>query len=125
MSRFAPMTALLLLVLALVGAPAAAQEQEDGFVAVEDGVRLYYRIEGEGPETLVVVHGGPGYSLESIRADFTPLAMNRRVIYYDQRGNGRSSLVDDPEKLEISYHIADLEAIRRGSGSGDTRARCA
>lgn len=107
------MKALLLFLLLLAGAPAAAQQQQDGFVAVEDGVRLYYRIEGQGPETLVVVHGGPGFSLESVRADFAPLAAHRRVIYYDQRGNGRSSLIDDPAALAIPRHIADLEAIRR------------
>ena len=106
---------LLLLLLALAcAAPAlAADPVRDGFVTVENGIRLYYRIEGRGPETLVVVHGGPGFSLESIRADLAPLAEHRRVIYYDQRGNGRSSLIDDPAALAVPRHIADLEAIRR------------
>ena len=102
---------LLLLTLLLVATPAAAQQE--GFITVEDGVRLYYRIEGSGPQTVVVVHGGPGFSLESIRADFSPFARNRRLIYYDQRGNGRSTLIDDPARLAVPYHIADLEAVRR------------
>jgi proline iminopeptidase len=100
--------------LALITAP--AQEAREGFVAADDGVRLHYRIEGEGPQTLVVVHGGPGFSLESVRADLAPLAARRRVIYYDQRGNGLSSLIDDPARLAIPLHIADLEAIRRHFG---------
>jgi len=104
------MRRLLLLVTA------QAHAQRDGFVSAEDGVRLYYRIEGSGPEALVVVHGGPGFSLESVRADFGPLAAHRRVIYYDQRGNGRSSLIDDPAALALPRHIADLEAIRRHFG---------
>jgi proline iminopeptidase len=104
----------LLLFLALVAAP--AQEAREGFVAAGDGVRLHYRIEGEGPQTLVVVHGGPGFSLESVRADLAPLAAHRRVIYYDQRGNGLSTLIDDPAALAVSRHIADLEAIRRHFG---------
>jgi proline iminopeptidase len=102
---------VLLLLLLLVAAPVHAQQ--DGFVTVEDGIRLYYRIEGSGPRTLVVVHGGPGFSLESVRADFASFARNRRVIYYDQRGNGRSTLIDDPAKLAWQRHVADLEAIRR------------
>jgi len=102
---------LLFVLLLLVAAPAAAQQE--GFVTTDDGVRLFYRIEGSGPQTLVVVHGGPGFSLESIRPDFTPLTSHRRVIYYDQRSNGRSSLIDDPAKLAVSLHVADLEAIRR------------
>jgi proline iminopeptidase len=105
---------LLLLLSLLVATPALAQQE--GFVTVEDGTRLYYRVEGSGPETLVVVHGGPGFSLESVRADFGPLAAHRRVIYYDQRGNGRSSLIGDADALAVSHHIADLEAIRRHFG---------
>lgn len=105
---------LLFLLLLLLAAPAHAQRE--GFVTVEDGVRLFYKIEGSGPETLVVVHGGPGFSLESVRADFAPLATHRRVIYYDQRGNGRSTLIDDPAKLAVPLHIADLETIRRHFG---------
>lgn len=108
---------LLLLLALLSAAPAlAADPPREGFVTVEDGTRLFYRIEGAGPETLVVVHGGPGFSLESVRADLAPLAAHRRVIYYDQRGNGRSSLIDDPAALAVSHHIADLEAIRRHFG---------
>ena len=105
------MKRLLLFLLLLVTAPANAQQE--GFVTVEEGVRLFYRIEGRGPETLVVVHGGPGFSLESVRADFGPLAAHRRVIYYDQRGNGRSTLIGDADALALPRHIADLEALRR------------
>jgi proline iminopeptidase len=107
---------LLLFLLLVLAAPAAAQDRESYVAGADEGVRLYYRIEGEGPETLVVVHGGPGFSLESVRADFGPLAAHRRVIYYDQRGNGRSSLTDDPAALALPRHIADLEALRRHFG---------
>ncbi|HVQ07937.1 MAG TPA: alpha/beta fold hydrolase [Allosphingosinicella sp.] len=100
----------LLLFLALLAAPAPPRE---GTIAADDGARLFYRVEGAGRETLVVVHGGPGNSLESVRLDLAPLARGRRVIYYDQRGNGRSSLIDRSDRLAISRHIADLEAIRR------------
>ena len=106
------MRALLLLLALLLAAPAAAQPHQ-GYVTTDDGVRLFYLVEGRGPQTLVVVHGGPGFSLESVRPDFAPFARNRRVIYYDQRGNGRSSLIDDPAKLAWQHHVADLEAIRR------------
>src|SRR5687768_18224266 len=51
--------------------------------------------------------------MESIRLDMEPLARGRRVIYYDQRGNGRSQLVESDEGLALERHIADLEALRR------------
>ena len=99
------------LMLGLAG-PASSQTRE-GYIAADDGARLYYRIEGSGPQTLVVVHGGPGNSLESVRPDFERLARGRTVIYYDQRGNGRSDLIEDEPRLAIDRHIADLEALRR------------
>jgi proline iminopeptidase len=89
-----------------------AQSADEGFITTSDGVRLFYKIVGSGPETLVAVHGGPGNSLTSIEPDLKPLANNRRIIYYDQRGNGRSDLMTDLEKLSISKHIEDLEAVR-------------
>ena len=103
----------LLVLLALgCAAPAYAQARE-GFLAADDGTRLFYKMEGAGPKTLVVVHGGPGGSLESVRPDFERLARGRTVIYYDQRGSGRSDLIDDEDRLAIGYHVADLEAVRR------------
>jgi len=89
-----------------------AQSPREGYITTSDGVRLFYKIVGSGSETLVAVHGGPGNSLTSILPDLEPLAKNRRVIYYDQRGNGRSDLIKDREKLSISKHIEDLEAVR-------------
>ena len=92
---------------------AIAQSPREGFIKTPDGVRLYYRIVGSGAETLVVVHGGPGNSLESVFNDLTPLSEGRTVIYYDQRGNGRSDLIKDADKLGYKKHIADLEAVRQ------------
>jgi proline iminopeptidase len=89
-----------------------ADEPAEGYIVTPDKVKIFYKIEGKGSETLVVVHGGPGNSLESVRPDFEPLAKNRRVIYYDQRGQGRSELVKDGKKLGYKNYVADLEALR-------------
>lgn len=90
----------------------AQPSPQEGFISTPDGVRLFYKIVGSGTETLVAVHGGPGNSFTSILNDLEPLAKNRRVIYYDQRGNGRSDLITDGEKLSIAKHVQDLEAVR-------------
>ncbi|MFN2502207.1 MAG: alpha/beta fold hydrolase [Pyrinomonadaceae bacterium] len=100
--------------------PTAAQsttaDTNEGYLVTPDKVRLFYKIVGQGTETLVAVHGGPGNSLESIRADLEPLAKGRRVIYYDQRGQGRSQLISDGKKLGYQQHVADLEAVRQHFG---------
>src|ERR1044071_713167 len=112
------MKTIKLFVLVVVFAAASGlclgqTQPREGYLQTPDGVKLFYKIAGSGPETLVVVHGGPGNSLESIFADFEPLAKGRTVIYYDQRGQGRSELIKDGSRLGYEQHVADLEAVRQ------------
>lgn len=86
-----------------------------GTAPSSDGVKIWYRSEGSG-SPVVVIHGGPGMDHNSLAADLAPLARNHRVIYYDQRGGGRSSLPADPAVLTIEHHVADLEALRSHLG---------
>src|SRR5688500_3523500 len=97
--RLLPVIALIFLHAVNIAAQSAAAEPTEGYITTPDKVRIFYKIDGKGSESLVAVHGGPGNSLESIRPDFEPLARNRRVIYYDQRGQGRSELLSDGKKL--------------------------
>ena len=110
------MNSLLILFRCWSAPPSPRRPSARVHLAGDDGTRIFYRIEGAGPQTLVVVHGGPANSMESIRPDLAPLAPRRRVIYYDQRGNGRSQLVESDEGLALERHIADLEALRRHFG---------
>src|ERR671926_1361680 len=91
--------ALALSLLSVCAQEVCFAQAREGYVRTSDGVRLFYKVVGEGQETLVAVHGGPGNTLESILPDLAPLAKGRRVIYYDQRGNGRSDLLRDSDKL--------------------------
>src|SRR5437762_2857628 len=60
---------------------------------VGDGVKLWYTIKGHGDAPpIIVVHGGPGMDSGSLRGDLGPLEVKHRLLYYDQRGGGRSSL---------------------------------
>lgn len=74
---------------------------------------IFYQIKGNGKDTIVVVHGGPGMDSEYMVADFEPLAQKHTLIYYDQRGGGRSDLPEDTEQLHIDRHVEDLEALRK------------
>lgn len=98
---------LAALVLLLAGACASTRRIDAG-----DGVRLWYTTRGRGTP-IVVIHGGAGMDHKSLAADLVPLERNHRVIYYDQRGGGRSTLT---ERLTIDDHVADLEALRRDLG---------
>ncbi len=115
LSKLLALTASILLsctILAQASGSVPLAEGE-GFITAPDGVRLFYKVVGKGPESLIVLHGGPGNTMFSILPDLEPLTKDHRVIYYDQRGNGLSELVDDEEQLAISKHIEDLEAVRR------------
>jgi proline iminopeptidase len=81
-----------------------------------DGVELYYRITGAGPDTIVIIHGGPGMSISYLEPDLEPLSEKYTLIFYDQRGAGRSTMTLDPSLLHIDRYIADLEAVRRHFG---------
>lgn len=85
------------------------------YVEVGDGVRLFVEERGSGTP-IVVIHGGPGMDHGSLSGDLGPLEKTHRVIYYDQRGGGRSTLPSDTALLTIDHHVADLEALRKHLG---------
>jgi proline iminopeptidase len=88
----------------------------EGYLPGTDGVSLFYHVEGGGPDTVVVMSGGPGLSYRYMAPDLGPLAEGRTVIYFDQRGSGRSTLVADPALLSPDRQVADLDAVRRHFG---------
>ena len=75
------------------------------------GQQLFERRIGSGPET-VVLHGGPGAHHDYLLPGFDRLAPGRTLIYYDQRGGGRSPVERD---VPVGWpeHVADLEALRQ------------
>lgn len=75
------------------------------------GAELFVRRVGAGPQ-VVVLHGGPGADHEYLRPGFDALADGRELIYYDQRGGGRSPV---PRDVPVGWteQVADLEALRR------------
>jgi proline iminopeptidase len=110
------MTCRLLLALTLC-IPSAAVAQlpapRDGYVTTSDSARLFYRVAGQGQDTIIAIHGGPGVDLESIYNDFAPLTERHVVIFYDQRGAGRSTLPTDTTRLNVARQIADLDDVRQ------------
>jgi proline iminopeptidase len=110
------MRRVLVASLALLAAwPLAAQRypgaEEEGQFTGADGVRLFYRKLGSGTDVVVMLHGGPGGTMNN-GEEMAPLAKGRTLIFYDQRGAGRSDLVSDPTLLTATHHVRDIEALR-------------
>ncbi len=83
-----------------------------GMIHSEEGIELFFRVEGEGADTIVVLHGGPGLSSESLRPDLGFLSRDFTLFFYDQRGSGLSTPINNPDRVGIAHHVADVEVIR-------------
>lgn len=77
-------------------------------------VRLFERRVGHGPP-VAVLHGGPGAHHDYLLPGFDRLATGRTLIYYDQRGGGRSP-VEREVPVGWREQVADLEMLRGAWG---------
>jgi proline iminopeptidase len=82
----------------------------EGYLPVT-GARLYYREIGQG-EPIIVLHGGPSFDHHYFLPDMDRLAGAFRLIYYDQRGRGKSGDGVRPEDVTLASEVADLDALR-------------
>jgi proline iminopeptidase len=95
----------------------SAMSSTEGYLTGAAGGRIFYRVAGGARrDTVVVVHGGPGAGMAALATDLAPLEARHTVIYYDQRGGGRSVLPADTTLLGPEHHIEDLDAVRRHFG---------
>lgn len=76
-----------------------------------NNTELYWAEHGEG-QPIVMVHGGPGFDHTHFRPWLDELADSARLIYYDQRGTGRSSRTDGFDNVSFHTLVEDLEGLR-------------
>jgi proline iminopeptidase len=88
---------------------------EAGHVLTEDGARLYCRTIGKG-RPIIVLHGGPDFDHAYLLPELDRLASSFRLVYYDQRGRGRSAGQVRADEVTIESEIRDLDAVRRHFG---------
>ena len=83
----------------------------EGYVTVDEGVDLRYKTVGDGPEAVFIP------AAIYLEHEFEKLAgTGRTLIFYDQRGRGKSSPVADTSQISMDIEISDLEALRRHFG---------
>lgn len=95
----------------------AKQPVDSGFVE-RDGVRLFYEIFGDGPETMVFL---PTWSLVHSRVykGMIPYFSERyRCITFDGRGNGKSDRPDQVEAYSLDNFVADALAVMDATNAG-------
>jgi pimeloyl-ACP methyl ester carboxylesterase len=83
-------------------------------VELSDGGSLFVQELGDG-FPLIVLHGGPGMDHTMFRPYLDPLAEDFRVLYVDQRGQGRSERVD-PAALTLEVFARDVSLLAEALG---------
>jgi proline iminopeptidase len=91
------------------------------------GTEIYFDVEGAGlvPDggrmvekpPAFVIHGGPGGDHSGFKPGFSPLAKRLQLVYFDHRGQGRSTR-GDPKTYVLDENVEDMEALRLHLGLG-------
>jgi proline iminopeptidase len=91
--------------------PASAQEASESRIPVGN-VSLYARSTGQG-QPVIVLHGGPDFDHGYLLPELDQLKDAFRLIYYDQRGRGRSAEHVRPEEVTLASDVDDLDEVRQ------------
>src|SRR5438045_7555608 len=108
-------TACLLNLTGAVQADLAPAQQSlvDGKIA-RDGADLYYTIAGASGDYVLLLSGGPGEDIRSMRGVADELGKKYRCIMWEQRGTGRSKLPRyDSSTVNLTAYMEDIEALRK------------
>lgn len=69
---------------------------------------------GQGPRTLLMVHGGPGCPSRYLRDSHEPLATDGlRLVTWDQLGCGESERPQHPALWTLERAVQEMETVRR------------
>ncbi len=111
-------TSLAAAILAVVSSGSARAQQvegrtEPGETRIQVGsASLYARVIGLG-RPIIVIHGGPDFDHGYLLPDLDRLKDAFRLIYYDQRGRGKSADHVRPEDVTLASDVADLDEVRQ------------
>ncbi|MBX9743252.1 MAG: alpha/beta fold hydrolase [Chthoniobacterales bacterium] len=91
---------------------------QQGTISVPEG-ELYFQQWGSLAKKppIIVLHGGPGLDQSYLLPQMLELAKDHEVIFYDQRGCGKSTTrALTCKELNVSRFVEDLEAVRKHFG---------
>ncbi|PHN02457.1 alpha/beta fold hydrolase [Flavilitoribacter nigricans] len=82
---------------------------------LKESPQLAYWELGRRSEVVIILHGGPGVEHTYLRPEFDVLKRSARIIYYDQRGCGRSKA---GSRYLWQDHMSDLKRMIREHAPG-------
>lgn len=98
------------------------QGLENGsFVANLNGFDIHYEVHGQGP-VLMVLTNSWGLSLEGVRGLLESLERKLTMVYFDPRGMGESSEIQQDSDMGMAAVRADFQALREHLGLDSVNA---
>lgn len=101
------------------------RENKELIITTSDSTNLYVKISGQG-QACIFIHGGPGAWSKSFELmNGNKLENDFKMVYFDQRGCGRSSnsndysltrMIDDIEEIRISLNLGQIFIIGHSFG---------
>ena len=94
-------------------------QAREGYVSFR-GYKDWYRIVGgqekPGKLPMLCLHGGPGATHDYLEPLEAMAETGRRIIFYDQLGNGNSDRPDAPSLWTVELFVEELGVMRRALG---------
>ena len=102
---------LLAILYSCIGLSQNSQVTDKNCLYLKDA-KLYYQSYGSGTP-VIVIHGGPGLDHTYLLPQLADLSDEYKLIFYDQRGSGKSEAVVDSTTITLDNFVEDLEVLRR------------
>jgi proline iminopeptidase len=88
-------------------------------IRLEDGTLHYETMGKAGGVPLLAINGGPGFDhtvmLQSTA--WESLAGKRQIVFYDQRGTGKSGSTQPLQQITVKKLVSDIEQLREHIGA--------
>ena len=86
---------------------------KEGIINIPEG-KIWYLIVGSGDQIpILTLHGGPGAGHDYLESFEKLASKDRRVIFYDQLGCGKSDLPNDKSLWHIDRSVQEVNLVRQ------------
>lgn len=110
------MMRLLLLSLAILVHLSVFAQVKEGYITNKEA-KIYYHIYGDKGKPLLLINGGPGFSSNYLIPVAKLLSKKYKVILFDQRGTGKSTVpVMDKSNINLQNIIEDIQMLQDSLG---------
>ncbi len=104
----------LLMLLSACGGRDGSGESPPGERRVDSPLNTV--VLGSRGDPILAIHGGPGMDHNYLASGLAPLAEDRRLVLYDQRGTGASDLPVDSASVSFDVFVDDVDGVRAAQG---------